>query len=319
MSVSVSDLVVSVASADDAAAMVEVIHAAFGARPPLDPPSTAIDETPASVTASLREGGGIYAAVGGRPAGVILVLPDPSGLASLHRVSVHPDFQRHGIASAMVSAAEELAATMGFRRVELFSRGEFAELIAFWQHRGFVIDRDAPYGVILAKPLPLAVRIPTAAAMQRLGERLAGVLRAGDVIIAAGDLGAGKTTLTQGIGRGLVSDGPIISPTFVLSRIHPSSAGRPTLVHVDAYRLRTPYELDDLDLDATLPEAVTVVEWGQGIAEGLSDDRLEIDIWTSAVDDHAEADDSERMVTIRPVGPRWRDVDLVGSLDVDHG
>ena len=68
---------------------------------------------------------------------------------------------------------------MGFRRVELFSRGEFAELIAFWQHRGFVIDRDAPYGVILAKPLPLAVRIPTAAAMQRLGERLAGVLRAG--------------------------------------------------------------------------------------------------------------------------------------------
>ena len=70
---------------------------------------------------------------------------------------------------------------------------------------------------------------------------------------------------------------------------------------------------------------MTVVEWGQGIAEGLSDDRLEIDIWTSAVDEHAEADDSERMVTIRPVGPRWRDVDLggsvdlAGSLDVDHG
>ncbi len=160
MSVSVSDLVVSVASADDATAMVEVIHAAFGARPPLDPPSTAIEETPDSVTASLRQGGGIYAEVGGRPAGVILVLPDPSGLASLHRVSVHPDFQRHGIASAMVTAAEELAATMGFRRVELFSRGEFAELIAFWQHRGFVIDRDAPYGVILAKPLPLAVQDP---------------------------------------------------------------------------------------------------------------------------------------------------------------
>ena len=165
----------------------------------------------------------------------------------------------------------------------------------------------------------VSLTVATAAEMRALGRSLATVLHAGDLVILSGGLGAGKTTLTQGIGRGLVSDGPIISPTFVLSRIHPSSAGRPTLVHVDAYRLSTRYELDDLDLDATLPEAVTVVEWGQGIAEGLSDDRLEIDIWTSAVDDHAEADDSERMVTIRPVGPRWRDVDLVGSLDVDHG
>ncbi len=319
MSVSVSDLVVSVASVDDAAAMVEVIHAAFGARPPLDPPSTAIAETAESVAVGLAEGGGIYAAVGGRPAGVILVLPDPSGLASLHRVSVHPEFQRHGIASAMVAAAEELAATMGFRQVELFARREFGELIAFWQHRGFVIDRDAPYGVVLAKRLPMAIRIPTGEAMQGLGERLAGLLRPGDVIIASGDLGAGKTTLTQGIGRGLASEGPIISPTFVLARVHHSTTGRPTLVHVDAYRLSSAYELDDLDLEATSADAVTVVEWGQGIAEGLSEDRLEIDIWTSAVDDHPEADDSERIVTLRSVGPRWNDADLAGLLEVDHG
>ena len=240
MSVSVADLVVSVASEENAAGMVEVIHAAFGARPPLDPPSTAIAETPESVAAALRRGSGVYAAVGDRPAGVILVLPDPNGMITFQRVSVHPDFQRHGIASAMVGAAEELAATLGHRRVELFARAELAELVAFWQHRGFVIDRPAPYGMILAKPLPLAITVPTAQHMRRLGERLARLLQPGDVIIASGDLGAGKTTLTQGIGAGLGSVGPIISPTFVLSRIHPSAIGRPQLVHVDAYRLSEP-------------------------------------------------------------------------------
>ncbi len=311
MSVSVPDLVVAVASDADAPAMVQVIHAAFGARPPLDPPSTAIAETPASVIASLGRGGGIYASVGGRPAGVILVVPAEGG-ATFQRVSVHPDFQRHGIASAMVGAAEELAATLGHRRVEVFARGEFAELIAFWQHRGFVIDRPAPNGVILTKTLPVAITVPTADDMINLGERLAGLLRAGDVIIASGDLGAGKTTLTQGIGRGLASEGPIISPTFVISRQHRSTDGRPMLVHVDAYRLATPYELDDLDLDATLTEAVTVVEWGRGMAEGLTDDRLEIDIWTSPATTAAVADTSTRVVTLTGVGPRWDDVDLSG-------
>ena len=98
---------------DDAAAMVEVIHAAFGARPPLDPPSTAINETPSRWPRACAQGGGIYASVGGRPAGAIVILPEPNGVATLHRVSVHPDFQRHGIASAMVAAAEELAAVDG--------------------------------------------------------------------------------------------------------------------------------------------------------------------------------------------------------------
>ena len=102
-------------------------------------------------------------------------------------------------------------------------------------------------------------------------------------MIASGDLGAGKTTLTQGIGRGLDSEGAVISPTFVLSRIHPSRSRRPALVHVDAYRLGSAEELDDLDLDATAGDAVTVVEWGAGLAEGLADHRLEIDIRRSAV------------------------------------
>jgi tRNA threonylcarbamoyladenosine biosynthesis protein TsaE len=318
VSVSVSDLVVSIASPQDAAAMIEVIHSAFGARPPIDPPSTAIEETAETLAASLQLGSGILAQVGGRPAGVIVVLPGTDGAARFSRVSVHPELQRHGIASVMVNAAEELAAIQGFKRVELFSRSEFPEFITFWQHRGFVVDRAVPHGVILTKSLPLAIKVPTSEAMIRLGDRLAQLLERGDVIIAGGDLGAGKTTLTQGIGRGLASEGPIISPTFVLSRIHPSAIGRPTLMHVDVYRLSTSYELDDLDLDAAVADSVTVVEWGQGIAEGLADDRLEIDIWTSPADLSAVGDDSERIVTIRTVGGRWSAVDLDALRGDDH-
>jgi len=298
--------------------MVEVIHSAFGARPPLDPPSTAITETAESVAASLRRGSGVFARVGNRPAGVIMVLPSVDGVATFSRVSVHPDLQRHGIASAMVAAAEELAAIQGFQQVELFTRTEFPEFLAFWQHRGFVRDRVVPHGLILAKPLPLAIKVPTRESMIRLGARLAQLLERGDVIIAGGDLGAGKTTLTQGIGQGLGSEGPIISPTFVLSRIHHSIIGRPTLMHVDAYRLSTASELDDLDLDAAVADSITVVEWGQGIAEGLSEDRLEIDIWTSPADVSAIGDDSERLVTVRMVGARWHGVDLGVLRGDDH-
>jgi len=301
--------------------MIEVIHGAFGARPRVDPPSDADEETAETLAAKLRRGSGVFAQVEGRPAGVIVVLavPDAAGTARFSRVSVHPDLQRHGIASAMVAAAEELAAIRGFERVELLARTEFPEFIAFWQHRGFVVERQVDHGVMLAKPLPLAIKVPTSEAMVRLGERLAKLLERGDVILAAGDLGAGKTTLTQGIGRGLGSEGPIISPTFVLSRIHPSRIGRPTLMHVDAYRLATASELDDLDLDAAVADSITVVEWGQGIADGLSDARLDIDIWTSEADSMATSDDSERVVTIRPVGSRWRGVDLSVLRPEDHG
>ena len=83
-----------------------------------------------------------------------------------------------------------------------------------------------------------------------------------------GELGAGKTTFTQGLGEGLGVRGAVTSPTFVIARVHPSEVGGPALVHVDAYRLGGIDELDDLDLDASLDEAVTVVEWGTGIAEG---------------------------------------------------
>lgn len=122
------------------------------------------------------------------------------------------------------------------------------------------------------------VRIPDREAMHALGRRLARTLRAGDVVLLSGPLGAGKTTLVQGIGDGLGVRGPVTSPTFVLARVHPSLVGGPALVHVDAYRLGSALELDDLDLDASLEESVTVVEWGQDRAEGLADDPVLVSI-----------------------------------------
>lgn len=119
------------------------------------------------------------------------------------------------------------------------------------------------------------VHLDSAAATQDWAGQLSGLLRAGDVLILTGELGAGKTTFTQGLGAGLGVREGIISPTFVLSRIHPSerAAGDPSavdLVHVDAYRLGSAGELLDLDLDATLGRSVTVVEWGRGMAETLA-------------------------------------------------
>ena len=131
---------------------------------------------------------------------------------------------------------------------------------------------------VTGEPSPVLraeVRLDSAAATQEWAGQLAGLLRAGDVLILTGELGAGKTTFTQGLGAGLGVREGIISPTFVLSRIHPSerTAGDPSavdLVHVDAYRLGSAGELLDLDLDATLDRSVTVVEWGRGMAEALA-------------------------------------------------
>jgi tRNA threonylcarbamoyladenosine biosynthesis protein TsaE len=122
------------------------------------------------------------------------------------------------------------------------------------------------------------VMVPGADEMRALGRRLAGLLQAGDLVILSGGLGAGKTTLVQGIGAGLGVRGPVTSPTFVIARVHPSVTGGPDLVHADAYRLASPAEVDDLDLDATVDSSVTVIEWGGGLAEGLAADRLEVTI-----------------------------------------
>ncbi|WP_413452179.1 tRNA (adenosine(37)-N6)-threonylcarbamoyltransferase complex ATPase subunit type 1 TsaE [Georgenia phoenicis] len=154
-------------------------------------------------------------------------------------------------------------------------------------------------------------------ATRELGRRLAGVLRAGDLVVLTGDLGAGKTTLTQGIGAGLGVRGQVASPTFIIARAHPSLGAGPDLVHVDAYRLQSLAEVDALDLDSSLEDSVTVVEWGEGLVEGLAEDRLEIMVarprgGLSADDEVADA--GARSVTIRAHGPRWEGVDLAAAL-----
>ncbi|MEU6407595.1 tRNA (adenosine(37)-N6)-threonylcarbamoyltransferase complex ATPase subunit type 1 TsaE [Microbispora sp. NPDC046933] len=143
----------------------------------------------------------------------------------------------------------------------------------------------------------------TAEETRALGARLAALLGPGDLVVLSGPLGAGKTTLVQGIAEGLKVRGPITSPTFVIARVHPSLSGGPALVHADAYRLGGTLEVDDLDLDASLEESVTVVEWGEGLVEGLSEDRLEI---------HVErgAECEERRVRVTGVGSRWSGLSL---------
>ena len=131
-----------------------------------------------------------------------------------------------------------------------------------------------------AEAIDLEVTDP--AHTRRLAHALARMLHAGDVLLLSGELGAGKTTFTRSLGEGLGVREGVISPTFVLSRVHPNlpdgpRAGGPDLVHVDAYRLSSAEELDDLDLEFSLDTSVTVIEWGRGKAEHLSDSRLELD------------------------------------------
>ena len=143
------------------------------------------------------------------------------------------------------------------------------------------------------------LRIPDSDAMETLGARLAALLRAGDLVVLDGPLGAGKTTLTRGLGAALGARGAVTSPTFVLAREHPTTAG-PPLVHVDAYRLASAVELDDLDLD--YDGAIVVVEWGRGKIDGVADSWIDVSISRAAADD-------SRDVVIEGHGPRWAELD----------
>jgi len=145
--------------------------------------------------------------------------------------------------------------------------------------------------------------------MRDLGRRLAELLRPGDLVLLTGELGAGKTTLTRGLGEGLGVRGAVTSPTFVIARVHPSLSDGPPLVHVDAYRLGGGLdEMEDLDLDVSLPDSVIAVEWGEGKVEELSEDRLHVVIERTAGTDAAESD--VRGVAVTGVGPRWAHEDL---------
>lgn len=170
------------------------------------------------------------------------------------------------------------------------------------------------------------LKVTTAEQTHALGAALAEVLRAGDLLVLTGELGAGKTTFTQGLGEGLGVREGIISPTFVLVRIHPNlpdgpNPGGPDLVHVDAYRLGSASEIDDIDLENTMDSSVTVVEWGRDRVEHLSESRLEVELHRTigngivggpqgtdgVLDFEAEDDDEPRTIIIRGFGPRWED------------
>ncbi|MFM9614674.1 tRNA (adenosine(37)-N6)-threonylcarbamoyltransferase complex ATPase subunit type 1 TsaE [Streptomyces sp. V2] len=149
--------------------------------------------------------------------------------------------------------------------------------------------------------------------MRALGLRLASILRAGDLVMLDGELGAGKTTLTRGLGEGLGVRGAVTSPTFVIARVHPSLGSGPPLVHVDAYRLGGGLdEMEDLDLDVSLPDSVIVVEWGEGKVEELTDDRLVIRIQRAVGD----TTDEVRHVSLRGLGARWAGAELDRVLQV---
>lgn len=152
-------------------------------------------------------------------------------------------------------------------------------------------------------------------ATRAAGRRLGQMLRAGDLVILTGPLGAGKTTFTQGLGDGLGVRGPITSPTFVIARLHPSLIDGPDLLHVDAYRLQTAAQLWDLDLDTD--SAVTVVEWGKGKAEELTSDWLELSFErrSGAGGDPVDGQmDESRTVAWLSHGARWGDVDIAAAL-----
>ena len=199
----------------------------------------------------------------------------------------------------------------------------------------------------------IALTIDTPEAMAAFGARVGRQLRAGDIVALDGELGAGKTTFTRGLGEALGVRGAVTSPTFVLARTHPRAAGLPPLVHVDAYRLSSAAELDDLDIDVAA--SIVVVEWAAGMIDGLSDSVLYIRIdrptggsgavsgsdaavpglgldndqdlafhlnegldRLDGLDGLDDLDDLDgpiepRLVTITPVGDRWREHPLVAT------
>ena len=151
---------------------------------------------------------------------------------------------------------------------------------------------------------PTGIRLTTVDDTHAFGRRLAALLRAGDLLLLTGPLGAGKTALVQGIGAGLGVLGAVTSPTFVIARVHrpdPACGGAVPLVHADAYRIGAATdpraEIDDLDLDASLSSSVTLVEWGEGLVERLAEAYLEVRI--------ERRDDESRAVELVPHGGDW--------------
>ena len=155
--------------------------------------------------------------------------------------------------------------------------------------------------------IPLEIATPDD--MAALGARLAARLEAGDLVALNGELGAGKTTLTRGLGAALGVRGAVTSPTFVLARTHPRDSGVP-LVHVDGYRLSSALELDDLDID--FEGSIVVVEWGEGLLDGIAESWLQVDIQRPIGGVESEEGVEPRAVTVTGHGSRWTDLAWLG-------
>ena len=147
------------------------------------------------------------------------------------------------------------------------------------------------------------LKVSDADEMHALGIRIGKQLRAGDLVVLVGPLGAGKTTMTRGVGEALGAIGNVSSPTFVIARTHKRENGEAPMVHVDAYRLGSADELDDLDID--FPNSIVLVEWGKGMLDDISDNLLEVEISR----DHT-GESETREVTITGIGPRWAGVNF---------
>lgn len=278
----------------DAGAVHAVTQAAFAAQAALDPPSGALRETPAGVAEDLASHGGfVHLDAAGAVDAAVRLAGDPP-VQWFRRLAVHPQAQGRGLGAALVAAVAAEAAARGRTALRCGVRTAVAGNLAFYRRLGFTPVQDKDFWHVLGHPLPRRIERP--GDMHALGVRLAAVLAEGDLVLLAGPLGAGKTVLAQGIGAGLGVAGRVTSPTFVLSRRHPGP--RLDLLHADAYRLGAAAELDDLDLDSELAGAVAVVEWGQGLAEGLAEGHLLVSF------ERVDPTDV-RLLTLAGRGPGW--------------
>jgi len=233
----------------------------------------------------------------------------------------YPALLKHDERAALPALARVPVIVVAAEQDRVVSLRQGEQLAAGIPGSELIVVPGAGHGVILEQPEVVSdaierlvervaagaafseIRVDTAAEMRDLGRRLAALLRPGDLVVLTGPLGAGKTTLVQGIGLGLCVRGPVTSPTFVIARVHPNTGDGPPLVHADAYRLGSRAEVDDLDLDADLDSSVTAVEWGEGLVEDLAQDRLHIEITM----EHPVGDGpaEPRIVRLTGKGQRW--------------
>jgi tRNA threonylcarbamoyladenosine biosynthesis protein TsaE len=309
------DLVFAAATSADAPQVQRVAAAAFAGRVALDPPSPAPTEPVDLVAAELEKDGGALIRRGDEVLACLRLAVDDD-VVRLRRVAVHPDHQGHGYGTRLALWTQAWIARRrlegdlpSVQRIAVDVRRELPANRRFWEVLEYEVVPSRPgladYLLTLERPVPRAIAVPDALAMRDVGAQLAPLLRPGDLVLLHGPLGAGKTTLTQGLAAALHVRGAVTSPTFVIARAHP---GRLPLVHVDAYRVGSGLEVDDLDLDTSLEESVTVVEWGEGLVEDLAADRLEVRIERAE-----EADDERRVVVVEAFGPRWTGVALPGA------